>query len=242
MPKYLDKGNDSDVNGSAILTNKSERVETVNVVGTSSSVNSVYLYATIGFIGVVGNSITVVVMLLHKPLRKKLVNYFFLNQCILNLIASTALLLTSTLSSSAPPNLPYVLLVLYCRLWTSKILCLGFFVPSLLTMVALTIERYLEIVHPIKHRLKMTKVKVIIVLVVIDIAGFGFKSSFIISTNTVRNGGCTSIGYPNTASKKAVGATNFFVEFLGPIVVIAFCYIRMAMSLKNISWRRRRRK
>ena len=102
-----------------------------------------------------------------------------------------------------------------------------------LKMVALTIERYLEIVHPIKHRLKMTKVKVIIVLVVIDIVGLGFKSSFIISTNTVRNGGCASVGYPNTATKKAVGATNFFVEYLGPIVVIAFCYIRMAMSLKT---------
>ena len=186
----------------------------------------------IGCVGVVGQLYTIFIMVYHKPLRQKMVNYFFINQSLMDLLASFFLIMSNVAGTTLSPNFGSGWMTeVYCKLWTSKLLFQGFFLASLWTRAATVVERYLQIVHPIKHRLKMTKNKLLISIIVINVAGMAYKASFTIPSNIVRNGSCVKSSFPSAAAMKASGFSNACAEYFIPITIICFCYIKMAISL-----------
>ena len=191
-------------------------------------------------VGVVGNFMTVVVMLYHKPLRRRLANYFLVNQALLNFTISVMMILSYNVGTSNRIPSSSIGLELYCRLWQSKAIFLGLFTGSIMTMMTLVVEKYVEIVHPIKHRVQMTNRRVVLILIVANLAGILFKSSYTVSTNIVLNRKCNNKGFPNSLAKGATGIANFLVEYLAPLTVITFCYIRMAQSLRKSIGRHQR--
>jgi len=94
-------------------------------------------------------------------------------------------------------------------------------------------ERFMEIVFPIKHRLTVTRTKVLISISVVWLIGIGEKFALLMSparwSETV---GCF-FQYPNDTAKKMAGLMNFFTEYVIPLVLIGTCYILMAWSLHN---------
>ena len=204
---YTNMSNNNNCSNFSIPWNSTNTSSTKSSASTPTTTNVYYLNLTVGGVGVVGHFITIVVMFYHKPLRRKMVNYFFINQSIMDFMASLFMILANTVGTSLTPNFKSdVQMQLYCRLWISKVFYQSFFLSSLFVRAAVVVERYFQIVHPIQHRLKMTKGKVLAANMVCNLLGFALKSFSQIPINIPSKGTCIRY-YPNSASQD--GETEF---------------------------------
>ena len=115
-------------------------------------------YITIASLGILGNSVVLVVLLGLTKMRKRMTSAFIINQSIIDALTAVFLLLTTVLPSDGRVY-KSVADDLYCRLWVTRLplwLCLH---CSTYNLVALTIERYLSVVHPIHHKTSFSRLK-----------------------------------------------------------------------------------
>lgn len=188
-------------------------------------------YIVVGAIGIVGNLQVSVIMLTYKPLKRRLANLYLTNQCVIDLILSVVVVLLFT---SDVGKVTGVAGEIVCRLWKNRSVFLGFFASSLFSVVALTVERYSEVVYPIQHKLFISRRFVVGSLVVINVAGVAFKLSFVASTTRLTGDGVCQVGvYPNRSVKRLTGLVNSFVEFFLPLAIFGFCYSGMIRSLNR---------
>src|SRR6218665_188846 len=190
------------------------------------------VYLAIGAIGITGNLLALIVFLWHKPLLRRPANYYLVSQCTINLLVSIMLILTIMIDGN---NWPASVLVPMCHLWNSRALFIGLFMAALYNITVMTIERYLEVVYPIQHRLKVSNGKVIVSIVAGAVFGIFFKLCIGCPTVKVVDGICTSAAYASVAAKRIAGVANFLVEYFIPIAVFTFCYAGMALSLRRLS-------
>lgn len=193
---------------------------------TFDSVNTI-----IGTLGVIVNLLACVVFLGHRPLRQRIPNYFLVNQCFIDLLIGLMLFLNLTVF----PDPTYLLAKqLVCLLWNSKVFFTGLFAASSLNLAILTLERYLEVVHPIVHKLSLSRRKVVASLAFSWLFGIGFKLIIVLPTTKIFNGGVCVYGiFPNDAAFRATVFSNFMVDFFVPIVVIAACYSLMVRAMRR---------
>jgi 7 transmembrane receptor (rhodopsin family) len=119
------------------------------------------LSVALGFFGIVTNTFACFVIVCHTPLLKRLPNYFIINQCILDLVSGFLLILTIAVTYALTPVVTNnTLLYLICAMFNTRFLFTGTFTASIWNLTAMSLERYVEIVHPIRHKLYMTRAKV----------------------------------------------------------------------------------
>ena len=188
------------------------------------------VYMAIGAVGITGNLLALIVFLRHKPLFKRPANYYLASQCTINLLVSIVLILTIAVDAS---HWPPTVVAPMCYLWNSRAVFVGLFLASICNITLMTVERYLEVVHPIKHHLKISKDKVIASIIAGTLFGVIFKLCIACPSVKVVSGICTSASYSTVAVKRVVGVANFLVEYFIPVAVIAFCYASMALSLRR---------
>ena len=216
-------------NGPILLTQKSLDLKVY--FGANASVIQI-LHVSIGVVGIIGNLLALIVFLGHKPLLKRLANYFLVSQCAINLLVSIWLILMIMVDTSHwSPSL----VVPMCYMWNSRAIFSGLFQSSIYNIALMTVERYLEIVHPIKHRLKISKGKVIASIIVGTLIGVITKACLAYPSVKIIKGICTIANYPTIAATRVAAVANFLVEYFIPIIVFAFCYASMARSLRRIS-------
>ena len=105
---------------------------------------------------------------------------------------------------------------------------------SVYHILALSVERYLEVVHPIWHKLHVTRAKVVVTILIVWLFGFTYKYAYILPTTRVVNGVCSIANfYPSVLASTVGGLMNCFVDFIFPLILILFCYIRMWRRLRN---------
>lgn len=189
-------------------------------------------YTVISVVGIVGNLLCIVVLLGHAPLRRKPANYFLISQSIVDLLASIFLLLTMNVLGLYPVGGP--LYAVICYLWASRTIFLGLFMASLFNITALTVERYFKTVHPVQHRIRMTKNRLRCVIVAVCVSGVLLKMPYALGGTSINhNGTCIIQTYASDTISVIVGTYNFLVEYLIPLLIIAFCYIQMMRSLRR---------
>jgi len=115
-------------------------------------------YVGISSLGIFGNIIVLIVLFSLAKMRKKLTSLFIINQSIVDALTALFLLLTTVLP---PDGRVYKSLAddFYCRFWVTRFplwLCIH---CSTYNLVALTIERYVSVVHPVVHKLAFNRVK-----------------------------------------------------------------------------------
>lgn len=187
-----------------------------------------YIYITIGIAGIFGNSLALVVLLGHKPLRRKPSNYFLINQCFIDLMVSVFLIPTTVVDPTLLKGRAA------CYAWKSRVIFLVLFLAAVYNITALTVERYVKIVHPFRHRIWVTKRRLKWAIVVSTVAGISLKTPYAVGGVMYLEGDvCPFQAYPTATLNTLAGFYNFSVEFILPLTVIAFCYTQMARSLRK---------
>ena len=185
-----------------------------------------------GFIGVVLNLFACIVIAGYKPMRKRLANYFFINQSALDMFIGLSQVLITGLSYVRHAGGWWT--YFYCHIINSKFLFTGLLMASTWNLVFMSIERYMEVVHPIRHKLLLTRGRVLGMLVFSWIFGTVFKAAAVIPAMAVIEGVCQGGVYPNAAARAADGIAIVIVEFFIPVSIIAVCYILMFRAMGRV--------
>ncbi|CAI5456256.1 unnamed protein product [Caenorhabditis angaria] len=187
------------------------------------------LYTFIITLGVVGNSLVVISVFKHKSLQS-VRNMFIVSLSLSDILASI-------FSGSVTP------ITAFSKIWLfGTNLC--YFVPlvqgfslcfSTLTMTAISIDRFILIVFPTKkpiqknHALRMIFFSVSVALAISiplsmkqKLVGYGsFCGQF-----------CTE-DWGNSDLRSAYGTVVMIIQFVIPLIIIAFCYIAISLKLRQ---------
>jgi len=187
-------------------------------------------YILVSVFGIIGKILALVVIFTNAPIRRRLLNYYFINQTIVDFLVSL-LLIPSVTVGLIPFGYSTNLL---CLAWQSRVIFLSLYNVSVNSILSLSVERYLEIVHPIWHKLHVTRVKVLLSILIVWLIGFVQKCLFILPTTRPVNGVCMLAKfYPSRTVSSVTGFINFIIHFLLLLSLISFCYIQMWRSLRN---------
>jgi hypothetical protein len=190
-------------------------------------------YIVTGFIGIACNLFAIMILVLYDPLRKRLPNYFFINQCALDLVVGALQIIVSILTSV---NTQGALLYFWCYVINSKVLFTGLLMASTWNLVAMSVERYTEIVHPIAHKIKLTRRRIYVIMISVWVFGIIFKCVGVLPVMQVVDGVCYSGRYPNSAARKAGNLYNIAGEFAIPVCIFTVCYVKIARATRKVNF------
>ena len=192
------------------------------------------IYILIGSLGCPANLLVVVVIMTYPTMRKLQTNMYIVNQSLIDATVAMFLILTTAFQDNGGILVKgKVADETYCRLWLTKMPLWGMLVSSTYNLVALTIERYLAVVHPIWHKLKFGKDKVLVSVAIAWVIGPLFNIAYMHPTAAVLENGACSVydQYPNQETRRFVGILTIIVQYFAPLGCLAFCYGKMAWVL-----------
>ncbi|XP_071784560.1 galanin receptor 2b-like [Asterias amurensis] len=188
------------------------------------------IYQTIvGILGILGNAL-VCFVILKIPAMQTRINSFIFHQAVIDFLSSMMIFLKSEIK--VPDPIPSNALGWFiCQVWTPFILFF-FFVTSTFNLLALTMERYLAIVHPFKHQAVLAawpRLKVGVAMTVCWALGFGLNIYAVVLFRE-ENGQCV----PNPIhGSNILGVIVAFLEYILPVGVMFFAYIRIGVEMKR---------
>ena len=197
------------------------------VQGTSVHQTLVIINYCIGSLGLIGNILVMIVLSSSSTLKKIRTNKLIMNQSIIDFLGSLFLILTTAINPDIQGNFAY------CVIWVTKLPFWALMVSSTYSLLLITIERYLGVVHSSWYKRKITdrhmifSISMVLILVIVKTSSHSISSS-----NIDLDGSCMVYSvYSSLNVKRAVGVFIFTVNFLIPIVVHVFCYSRMFYTL-----------
>ena len=189
----------------------------------------------IGITGVVGNMLVVIIVCKHKTLfRRQVKSVYIVNQSFIDGLASAVLVLQSLLRADLMSVMGIFGADMYCKFWVSQVPLWGLMLSSTYNLVAISIERYIAIVHPIWHRTSFTVAKSRVSLVVIWLFGLSYLSAVLVPESGVVDGVChISYFYPACDVPLTVHMVRGTVSWLLPLVLHCVCYSRILIILRT---------
>ena len=211
------------------MSEKSASVDNVRIADDQVKI----VYIVIALLGISGNSVVICVLAKSSAMRRTYANILILNQSVVDLLASVLILATTT-TDKFVDDLSGISGEIYCRLWLSDLFLWCLLVSSSYTLMALTFERYMSIVHPVLHHNIFSKSKVIYLACSAWVPGFVQYFCFLIPTTHVVDGQCYPVSnFISETWKKATGVILFVIQYVIPTVCFIFCYIRIFSCLRN---------
>ena len=190
-------------------------------------------YSFTASLGIVGNSMVIFIIARSAMMRKTNTNILILNQCGIDLMASLLILIT-TMTIKTSEKLTGITGDLYCRFWLSDLPLWSLLTSSSYSLMAITFERYMSIVHPILHHGKFSTKIVLILAGASWCTGFICYICYIVPHSDVVDGRCVfNIHFRSNSHKRASGAMLFIVQYFVPIVCFVFCYGHIFVCLRS---------
>jgi hypothetical protein len=169
-------------------------------------------FVIIGLTGITGNLFSCIVIASYEPLRKRVTNYFIVNQCFLDLVTAFALILNTAFEyifrNASGPSLYAACYLVYTRIFYTSV-----FAASLWNLSALAVERYLKIVHAIRYKTSMTKTKIVVTCLAVWMFGFLYRSTATLPLVSVADGVCRVTAFKSAAGKMAFGLAFLWATF-----------------------------
>ncbi len=190
------------------------------------------LYAIIGCLGVLGNGLVIFVFLSDFQHFKSITNMLILNQSVIDFCNSVVFLILRL--SPDVHNLPQNFWgQLLCRVWFSEYIMWSLCITSTVNLVFVSLERYVAVCHPVKHRHTFTQKRARIGVSCVWIWGFTYQSYWaILHRNSF--GDCREY-WPSGILQLLLGLVVFILEYLLPLSIMTFAYISIIMMLRKRS-------
>ena len=192
------------------------------------------IYLVLGSVGLLGNTFVIVVIFTHTAMKKQLTNLLIINQSLIDATSSLVVILNAILADRGR-TLHGVAGILLCRFWYSMYLLWSPLTSSTFNLLAIAIERYLCIVHPIMYKNKVTRKNILTVCVITWSTGFIFEIFIsILPAGLDENNRCNvHYFWPNVNVQQGVGVSTIVLCFILPLLAMIYCYGRIAMVLNS---------
>ncbi|XP_050400715.1 neuropeptide receptor 15 [Patella vulgata] len=145
-----------------LANNRTPEVEENPMVSTSYIAIFSTLFCVVGFVGIIGNFMVIYIILADRKMRKSVTNMLILNLAIAD---SIIMLFGVPEIVLFMLNRGWLMGLVMCKLQRTLLVC-GLY-SSVLTLVAVCVERYIAIVFPIRAHLLCTKKRTFVVIVII---------------------------------------------------------------------------
>ncbi len=190
-----------------------------------------YMYIIVGLVGIVDNAVVIVVFLRSADLRKKTTCFFLINQSILDCLAS--LVLVALGFTRKQFYVSGVAGELLCRFWLTSNAFWSLTAASTYNLCAVSIEKYLSIVHPIFHKNTFTRSKALFVMASVWPLGFLVNIYSLIVSGMIGDLCFTLWYWPTQFTRRAVGVLSFVLQYLIPLCVFIYTYTRIFMVIRT---------
>ena len=181
----------------------------------------------IGLFGILGNG-TVCLVIFRIEAMHTLTNALIFNQAVIDFVSCLFMLCHSNIpdSSSIPDGLAGTL---YCQLWNAPVLIFAVLVASTFSLIVLTLERYVAIIHPFKYIKIFNRRGSIVLIAGVWITAFGYKL-IDMARYGMKDGQCFT---KSVSWKKGLGIIQFSVQYFLPLVVMLFAYLHIIIILRR---------
>ncbi|XP_038045864.1 mu-type opioid receptor-like [Patiria miniata] len=184
----------------------------------------------VGIVGILGNGLVCVVIGKVSSMHTR-TNAFIFHQAVVDLLGSFMTLLQSEAPIPDPvPNNALGWVV--CHIWYSRFALFLLYVISTYNLLSLTMERYFAIVHPFTYQAafaKRPRLKVGVVIAACWIIGTVINS-YVANAFKVQGGRCVSSA---AYRSKVIGGLVAILQYIVPVAVMLFAYIRTSVELKS---------
>ena len=154
------------------------------------------------------------------------INVLILNQSSIDFATSVVKLISKVLKSDKE-NLSGVGGYILCKFWLNELTLWSLMVSSSYSLMAMTLERYIGIVHPMFHHTSFSKTNFIFLACASWWPGPILMVCFMVPSYDVINCSCTMITISDQSLRRASGVALFVIQYLIPITVFITCYGRM---------------
>ena len=185
------------------------------------------IYYCIGSFGLTGNAFTLTVLGSTASLRQNRTNILIMNQTTIDFLAALFLILTTAIEQEIPGN------AAYCALWLTKLPLWTLLVTSTYSLMLITIEKYLAVVHDSWYERTVTDRHILICMPIIWLFCTIHCAAYAIPTSHPdANGMCNVYQYFSSLTiRYGVGLFTFIVNFLIPVVILSYCYLTLIHTL-----------
>ena len=136
------------------------------------------LYYMIGSVALISNLFVIIVIFQYAKMRMVSTNIYVINQSIIDGLTGLLLILSRYFQYRFDRPVYGLAGEIYCAVWATGIPFWGLLQSSTYNLVALNLERYLAIVHPITHRMSLTRTKIVFSIVIIWLLGIILQMSY----------------------------------------------------------------
>ena len=192
-------------------------------------------YIVIGTVGLLDNLLVIIIIFNYTTMRKKMTNIFIINQSIIDAMASFFIIMLGVVEvdgqdmTSGNIRDEFV-----CNFWLTRVSLWSMLLSSTYNLVCLTFERYLEIVHPVYHKMNFSQTKAVIAMVCVWICGPVYNLAYLLPTSNIIDGVCYPFAiWPSIVTQRVVAVLTISVHYLFPICCMVYCYATMAISLRT---------
>lgn len=193
------------------------------------------IYFSISSFGILSNLFVIFVILLNSTMRKRSTNILIVNQSAIDTAAAIFLCLAAVFPRGRKFTRGSITDEVLCRIFYTGLPLWSFLVASTYSIMSMTLERFLAVVHPIvyKTRFSNSKISIGLLICVPWIIGLLINASYEIpTTRIIARGRCgVLLLWPNDTVQNAVGALVTVFEYFLPLFFLAFCYIKMAVVI-----------
>ncbi|XP_072027822.1 cannabinoid receptor 1-like [Amphiura filiformis] len=185
----------------------------------------------VGIMGILGN---LTVCLAVIQMRSKEVKFLIGSQAAIDLLTSIVLLAgtftgRNTFVQLVSPN-NYIFGYIYCVFWHYNGLLFYLSTMSTYNLVAISVERYIAVLHPMWYRTNFSRNKAIVLGASLWLIAPTMQLVTCIGQTYYIDGRCRWIGFP-LIGEAITGILLFIWDFFGPCIVMGYCFARIIFEL-----------
>ena len=223
-----------------VLGNTSVDEGNTTLIPTSLQVNMYQLkavYYSLGILGMLGNTFVIYVIARSPNMRTKVTNMNILNQSSADFLGAFFMIMTS-LFEEQKTELGGTVADIYCYFWMTKWTLWSMLIVSTYNLILITIERYIAVVYAVWHKTSFTKTKAIASMITVWLVIIIYVQLYMMIPTKVdgtADGNLCNLfsDYVSTQTHRGVSILNFAILYFIPLIIIVFCYGRMAKILHN---------
>ena len=190
------------------------------------------IYACVSIFGIPGNVLTLVAILTSPQMRAKPFNVLIVNQSLIDLSSCLCGVMVQYVKPTFDSTLSGQLT---CQIWSSMYLFWVFSFSSSYNLTAIAVERYLAIANPLKYDEEKVFRRMPIVLVFVWLSGAVFLIPEAVTSHPISETECVLYYQISFAEKVFINAFYTTVDPIIPLLVMAYAYTNIALSLRKSS-------
>jgi len=188
----------------------------------------------VGVVGLAANALVLYALITYnaQQAKKRAINMLIIHQNSIDLTCCVLLLLTYFVGDRIylAGSLGYFICAVFIS--NSAIFCALY--ASVINLITLTIERYLQIVHPFWSKKHLKRWMINTAMVFAWITAIMFNVPVVLSTMVLEDGLCdVYVTWATPGGKTIYGTSNIVIFLIMPLIIFVYCYGRIVVVMRR---------